>query len=139
MKRKIFISILFIAFSGLGLLSFSSSTPQPNYSTARVYWYDGLTCSADFTVSGYVWGGGSASQSFTADHPGGLGIQHIDVVLDYPFTSGNIDVYYEYYEGGTLKVVDERWPFIKSSSEVFDILIPMSVNKINEDVPIEDL
>jgi hypothetical protein len=138
MKSKLVVSFMFFVFSGLGILSFSSSKPQPNQSTARVYWYDGLTCSADFTVSGYVWGGGSASQSFTANHPGGSGIQHIDVVLDYPFTSGNIDVYYEYYQNDTLKVVDERWPFSKSSSEVFDILIPMSVNKINEDIPIED-
>jgi hypothetical protein len=143
MKRKILLTTIIFAFCGFGLLTLRSSAPQPNYTTARVYWFDNLTVDCNFTISGYVYGGGSATESFTATFEGAEGNlnPHKDYVLEHGFISGNISRDYTYYvvvnqQTIAIHVVD-TWPFWKGPYELFDVIMDLGIAKVNSEVPIE--
>jgi hypothetical protein len=145
MKRRILLTTIIFAFCGLCLLTLQSSVPQPGYSTARVFWYSGLTCDCDFVVSGSVVGGGTATESFTATIEGAEGntYPHKDYVLEHGYISGTItrDFWYSEWTSPTTQVwyhiVDSK-TINKAWDELFDVIMDMGIAKEANAQPIED-
>jgi hypothetical protein len=138
MKRKVFLSPILLAVIGIGILTLSSARPQPGFTTARVYWYDGLECSASISVGGYTTDGTYEYQSFTATRPSGTGIVHQDYPLTYGFTHGTVYRTYQYTKGGVVHNINDYYTFAKTSSEIVDISVPIPIAEEIEDVPVEE-
>ncbi|MFH0760712.1 MAG: hypothetical protein V2A67_04350 [Bacteroidota bacterium] len=129
MKRKFLIVILLI-LSSIGLATLrSSSIPEPSESTAKVQWFDNLTCDGAVTIAGTLLGGGSGSVSFTAEHPGGSSPYYVYYPLGYAFTSGTVYLTYQYWESGTWHPMAKTWPFTKSYQEQYDVIIEVPIAK----------
>ncbi|TSA32363.1 MAG: hypothetical protein D4R64_16110 [Porphyromonadaceae bacterium] len=135
MKRKLFLTTILLTFCGFGLLTLSSSIPAPDYSIARVYWFDGLTCDAEVHVDGYLYGGGTGSESFTATYSGSVGSPnpHKDYNLENAYTWGTIHISYYYVKNGQTIHYTNYWQFSKTSQEAFDQLIEIPVCKYPEE------
>lgn len=110
--------------------------PLPDHSYAACQWYHDLDVDAEITISGWLLGGGSGSESFTAEKSGS-NTRTYD--LENAYISGRVYREYSYYnDNDSLVFVDDYYLFSKTSQEMFDLVIPVVITIEPEEEPIEE-
>jgi len=113
----------------------SSSVPQPNFSYARVQWFDGITSSAEVLISGIVYGTDDYdNETLEVTYDGAQGNVNKWKIYScqHAYMRGRVTIDYDYEDFFHVWHHIHYWyDFSKTTQEEFDYQIPVCIGLYN--------